>query len=286
MNIVFFGSSSDSVVVLAALHKKFPVCAVVTQKAKPSGRKKILTPTPVDSWAKKNTIPVLTFAQDKTVPWKFENDDDVINTVDTWKQDLIVTACYGQKIPYQLIEKTPHKAVNVHPSLLPRWRGGDPVPWTILASDAQTGVTIVTVTENFDEGKILAQKKIAVDKHDTSDALRSRLFAIGAELLTKTLPSYISGKNKGNEQRWKNTPVARRLTRADGFIPWDEFMEKIQDHPTDLDVRLRALTPWPGVWTIVPFGKRLKLIALTPSPVVQLEGKKSVDWKIFKKAYL
>lgn len=285
MNIIFFGSTSDSVIVLDALHRKFPVDAVVTQRPKPIGRKKIITPTPVETWAKENKIPALTFAQDPGKPWKFAHDEDVINSIKTLQPNLIVTACYGQKIPAELIRSVQHGAVNVHPSLLPRWRGGDPVPWTILAGDAEIGVTIVTLTERFDDGRILAQKKVPVTKKDTSDGLRTKLFTLGAKLLIETLPDYLSEKNKGFAQKPEEATIARRLTRDDGYIPWDEFFAALETNQQLIDRKFRALSGWPGVWTTTPFHKRLKLISLFPTPLVQLEGKNPVDWKTFCTGY-
>ncbi len=286
MNIIFFGSSTDSVIVADSLHKKFPISCIITQPAKPVGRKKILTPTPVETWAKNHQIPILSFPQDTEKSWKFANEEEVINSVETFKPDLIITACYGQKIPAELIDKTPHGALNVHPSLLPRWRGGNPVPWTILAGDAQTGVTITTVTKNFDDGRILAQKKIPLTEKDMPDELRKKLLTLGAELLVKILPKYIDGSLKGTVQKNEDVTIAKRLTRDDGFVPWNEFFEALQTNSHALDRKFRAFSPWPGVWTMTPFSKRLKLIALDPSPIVQLEGKKPVDWKTFQKAHL
>lgn len=286
MNIIFFGSTDDSVTVLSTLTQSYPIAAVVTQEAKPVGRKKVITQTPVEIWAKENKIPTLTFPTNAEKPWRFANDDDVINAISSFHPDLIVTACYGQKIPSELIHNTPHGAVNVHPSLLPRWRGGDPVPWTILAGDAQTGVTITTVTKNFDDGRILAQKKIPVTEKIFPDELRTELFTMGANLLATTLPDYLSGKNKGVPQKNEGVTVARRLKRDDGFVSWDKFFEALQTDSHALDVKFRAFNPWPGVWTITPFHKRVKLIALSPSPRVQLEGKTPVDWKTFFNAYL
>ena len=295
MNIIFFGSSTDSVIVLDTLHKKFPVSCVITQPAKPVGREKIITPTPVATWAKNHTVPVLSFPQDAKNSWKFARDEDVVNSVETFKPDLIVTACFGQKIPAELIGKTPHGAINVHPSILPRWRGGDPVPWTILAGDAQTGVTITTVTKNFDDGKILAQKKIPVTEKISTHELRTELFTLGAHLLIETLPDYLSGKNKGVEQNNENATVARRLNRDDGFVEWNEFVGALEKNAPELERKYRAFFPWPGLWTKISIHgveRRLKIVNLLTvngqllPQVVQLEGKKPVDWKTFEKAYL
>lgn len=285
MNIIFFGSTDDSVTVLSTLTTSYPVCAVVTQPPKPIGRKKVITATPVELWAKEKKIPLFTFPNNPKQPWRFANDEDVTNALSSFHPDLLVTACFGERIPAKLIERAPHGGINVHPSLLPRWRGTNPIPWAILAGDAHTGVTIATMTVHFDDGRILSRKKIPLTQKDMPDELRKKLFTMGADLLLTTLPDYLSGKNKGVPQKNEGVTVARRLRRDDGFVPWNEFFESIQNNPQRLDTRLRAFSGWPGVWTRAPFNKRLKLIALSPSPRVQLEGKQPVDWHTFQKAY-
>lgn len=313
MNIVFFGSTDDSVTVAETLHTKYPIAAIVTQQAKPVGRKKIITQTPVETWAKEKKIPVLTFPTDSEKPWRFAHDDDVANTISSFHPNLIVTACFGERIPKTVIEQSKHGGVNVHPSLLPRWRGAYPVPWAILAGDNQTGVTISTITEHFDDGRILAQKKIPITPKDMPDDLRKKLFTMGAELLVETLPEYISGKNTGIEQHKVDVTTAHRLTREHGFVPWNliasamngvdiphdsrsGLMQDIKDPLPQGIVRLyRALSPWPGIWTTLPIkgqDKRLKILSCIIREeklilqTVQLEGKQPVDWLTFNKAYL
>ena len=319
MTIIFFGSTSDSVIVADALHKVYPIACVVTQPPKPVGRKQEITPTPVELWAKKHTIPVLSFPGDEEKPWLYLHEEDVINALATWKPDLLVSACYGQKIPTDTIKHAPFGGLNIHPSLLPRWRGADPIPWTILTDDRQTGVTLVTVLENFDEGNIIAQKKIAITDQDLPDPLRTHLFTMGATLLLQELPDYLSGKNNGTPQNQAHMTYARKLNRADGFIPWELLMAGIEgtDIPqkhTDILTNIpgplsnaiihmiRALSPWPGVWTIIKSKdeglkmkgeeKRVKIIAAHSEKeiliidTVQLEGKNPVPWKQFADAYI
>ncbi|MCJ7826210.1 methionyl-tRNA formyltransferase [Patescibacteria group bacterium] len=320
MNIIFFGSTSDSVIVLSRLvdNNYFPV-AVVTQPPTPIGRKQIITPTPVEIWAKKHTIPITSFGNDPKKPWLFQNEEDVVNTLLTFKPNLLISACYGVKIPQQILKKAKFKGLNIHPSLLPRWRGADPVPWTILSGDQQTGVSVVTLVEQFDQGRIIAQKKIAIRQTEVSDRLRATLFSLGADLLINSLPNYLSGSNKGTEQKSDNGSVAKKLTREDGFIPWDHLKAAMEGsdipqkqrigisqfvtcHMSHVALRmLRALSPWPGVWTRLASTsqresrraeKRLKIIEAHLEnnslilDTVQLEGKKPVSWKQFGKAYL
>ncbi len=200
INVVFFGSTSDSVIVLDKLYTLTPtpytLSAVVTQPPKPVGREQVLTPTPVEIWTKEHTVPVLSFPTKPDKPWEYENEETVIDTLQTLKADLLVSASYGQKIPAATIQDAKFGGLNVHPSLLPRWRGADPVPWAILSGDHQAGVSVVTLAPTFDQGAIIAQKKVPITPEDTSDPFRTRLFTLGADLLIQSLPDYLTAKTK------------------------------------------------------------------------------------------
>ncbi len=319
LRVLFFGSTSDSVLVLEKLftctiqHSAVRIVAVVTQPPRPIGRKQVVTPTPVETWAKNHSLTVLSFPSQPEKPTLYQNEQTVTDTLQPLATDLLVSASYGQKIPWPTIQKARYGGLNVHPSILPRWRGADPMPWTILSGDHQTGVTIVTLSENFDEGKIIAQKKIPVTNTDLPDALRATLFSQGADLLIGALPDYISGNNQGNPQNPSNITFARRLTREDGFVPWELIQKAIAGEnvlrvqwPTlfrlsedslaqTMKRALRALTPWPGLWTKVPIkgqDKRLKILRLSAAgdhltiEEVQLEGKNPVPFTQFQAAYV
>lgn len=299
VSVLFFGSTTDSVIVLDALSGfrspqwAIRIAAVVTQPPKPVGRQQTVTETPVAAWAKSHDCTVLTFPADAAKPWLYEDETRVIDTLESVKAGLIVSASYGQKIPAKTIADAPYGGLNVHPSLLPRWRGGDPVPWAILTGDRQTGVTVVSLSEKFDEGIIYAQEKIPITDADTSTPLRTRLFGIGAGLLTELLPGYFSGKAKGKPQKTAEEPRARRLTRELGFEPWESLMNARTDEREAARIgrKFRALHPWPGLWTIFD-GKRLKILGVHTGSggatidTVQLEGKKPVTWSQFAEAYL
>lgn len=314
MNIIFFGSTEDSLIVAKVLHEKYPLSAVVTQPEKPVGRDKTITKTPLEHWGIEQKLPCLTFPADEEQGWKFKHDDDVTNSLATFKPDLFVTACYGQKLPTSTLALPTYGSLNIHPSILPRWRGADPVPWTIIAGDAQTGVTISVITDTFDSGDIVAQKKIPVTDHMLPDTLRTTLFTLGAQLLIELLPTYIKGNSIPVPQKKEDVLVARKLTRQDGFISFTLVQKAIEGHDVPRDERLgtllveileplpqafvrllRALTPWPGVWTTISIGgtdKRLKLLNFAVRDgklritTVQLEGKNPVDWDTFQTAYL
>ena len=306
VGILFFGSTSDSVIVLEKLStlQPFVIKAVVTQPARPVGRAQTITPTPVETWATEHTIPVLSFASDKTKPWLYENEEQVIDALQPIQPDLVVSASYGQMIPASTIESARYGGLNIHPSILPRWRGGDPVPWAILSGDHQIGVTVVALSPTFDAGDIYAQEKIPLTPEDTSDPLRTKLFGIGAELLVELLPRYIAGKAKpiAVREEKEKPPYAKRLKRDDGFESWETIAAAVSDG-TDaerIERKYRAFHPWPGLWTKIanrqsnkiPQEARLKILTLHLDrdrliiDQVQLEGKNPVTWEQFSKAYL
>ncbi|MBI5449371.1 methionyl-tRNA formyltransferase [Candidatus Gottesmanbacteria bacterium] len=309
MNIIFFGSTADSIIVLNAIANcqlsalRCQISSIITQPPRPIGRKQISTPTPVALWAKEKQIPTLWFDHNPEKPWLFADDSQVYDALQPFKADLLISASFGQKIPSQVIHAAPLGGLNVHPSLLPRWRGADPVPWAILSGDHQTGVTIVTLSDDFDTGAIIAQKKIPITDHDTTDPLRARLFTLGADLLISTLPSLSDSKAskgvafKGSTEH--RQPYANRLTRDHGFESWEAF-HLAMNNPEEakrIDRKFRAFHPWPGIWTEIEIKdketkiskKRLKILLLHVSPIshhlsldsVQLEGKKPVSWKNF-----
>ncbi|MEK9143385.1 MAG: methionyl-tRNA formyltransferase [Patescibacteria group bacterium] len=296
--IIFFGSTSDSVLILEKL--RVHVCAIVTQPARPVGRKQVLTPTPVETWGKAHGIPVFSFPSDSGKTWLYTDERQVVDTLQPFKADLLVSACYGQKIPWEAIKEARLGGLNVHPSLLPRWRGADPVPWAILTGDHQAGVTIVTLSEKFDEGRIIAQKKIPIMDADTSEPLRTKLFTLGADLLMEALPTYLSLRDRSDgaaisllheiassqdTPRNDSEPYARRLSRDDGFEPWEAIQKAFEDQGEALriDRKFRAFFPWPGLWSKIK-ERRLKILKLHIDherlvlDEVQWEGKKPIAY--------
>lgn len=312
-NILFFGSTSDSVIVLdkifssSTVNSQLFIAAIVTQPPKPVGREKIITPTPVELWGKAHHISVLSFESNADKPWLYKDEQRVIDTLESIQADVLISASYGLKIPWETISNAAHGGINVHPSILPRWRGADPVPWAILSNDHQIGVSIVTLSKTFDEGKILAQKKIPLLTTDTSDPLRTKLFEMGANLLLKVLdkPTHMRIHIKTNTT--ETSPYARKFTRDDGFESWETLTGAMTDG-TDaerIERKFRALDPWPGVWTTIamqvrpatlvnskPENRRLKIVKLHVEngtlvlDQVQLEGKNPVSWEQFQQAYL
>ena len=197
--------------------------------------------------------------------------------------DLIVVASYGKIIPQKTLDLPKHGALNIHPSLLPKYRGATPVPRTILSGDTKTGVTIFKMDSGIDTGPILAQQSTLIKPNETSKDLLNRLFQIGSDLLVKTLPGYIEGKITPKPQPKKSpTPYAKKFTKQDGFISFNQFIKLSQTNFTSIDHKIRALYPWPGVWTKLPNRKVIKLL---PHGKLQLEGKAPISWQAFSNGY-
>jgi len=197
--------------------------------------------------------------------------------------DLIITACHGQIIPQKTLEAPKYGALNIHPSLLPKYRGAAPVPWTLLNKESETGVTIFKMDSGIDTGPILAQKKTDILPQETSKDLLNRLFKMGTKLLIKILPDYIEHKITPIKQPSKSpTPYARKFTKKDGFIKLPDFIKASKTNFTSVNHQIRAFYPWPGVWTTLPNNKTLKLL---PHGFFQLEGKSPITFQQFQNGY-
>ncbi len=269
VNIVFFGTASYSLVVLKALQKQgYLIKAVVTQTQKPQT-------TPVCQFAQKYHLPILKNQAEQTIM--------------AYQPDLLVVACYGFKIPADLIAKVRFGGLNVHPSLLPKYRGPAPAEWAILNAEEKTGVTIVTLAQAFDSGLIVAQSQAKILPTDTAESLYFRLFNQGANVLTTILPSFLEGRLKLKKQDETKASYAPKLKRQDGEINW-------RKPPDFIERQIRAFYPWPGTFTWVKIkphlpAKRLKILRAHLEnnrlilDQVQLEGKNPVSFKQFCEGY-
>lgn len=209
------------------------------------------------------------------------------------KPDVGVLASYGKTLSKRILKTPKHGILNIHPSLLPKYRGASPVQAAILAGEKETGATIIKIDEKIDHGPILAQFKEEIKPDDTAESLYKRLFTAGAKVLTTILPAYFEGKIQLREQNHSKATYTKKLTRDDGKIDWSK--------PADYNERfIRAMFHWPGAWCWVidrrlksatPEIKRLKILKahLEKGKLVldqvQLEGRKPVIWKQFQEGY-
>lgn len=264
LNIVFFGTPEFSNIVLKKLiDSPYKPSLVITAPDKIIGRKKELTPPPVKALAVKHKINVLQPNKLSAIT------DQLLQT----NPGLFVVAAYGKIIPQEVLDIPRNGTLNIHPSLLPLYRGPSPIQSAILSGDKKTGVTIMLMDEKMDHGPIITKHASKISADDTYEILGNRLFEISANLLIDILPSYIEGKIKPKNQKHKKATYTKMTTREDGLISWHNPANYIER-------KLRAFTPWPGIYTTWN-KKRLKILDLstTGSPGDPVVAGKVVKYK-------
>ena len=251
------GTPAFAVSVLSSLLDAGHVCAgVYTQPDKPSGRGKRSAAPAVKTYALSRGLRVF---QPSTLR-RAQASDELAALV----PDLIVVAAYGKLLPARVLELPPLGCLNVHPSLLPRYRGPSPVTWAILSGDDVTGVTIIRLDEGMDTGPIVAQRDVKIRPNEAADSLTSRLFEMGAALLVETLPAWARGSLEAAPQDETNATVTSRLSRDDGRIDWSLPASRIE-------LQVRAYRPWPGTFTHWR-GRSLKIVEASAVPEAASEG--------------
>lgn len=235
VRIVFMGSPDFALPTLRALSASYDVVGVVTQPDRPAGRGKQLTPPPVKTLAEELGLPVMQ-------PNRLR-EPEAISQLRAWVPDLIVVAAFGQILRQEVLELPPHGCINVHASLLPRWRGASPIQAAILAGDAETGVTIMRMDKGLDTGPILSQRAISIDPDETAETLSEKLSALGADLLIETLPAYLSGELKAKPQPKTGVTLALLLKKSDGELDLSLAAK-------ELEQKVRAFNPWPGAYIV------------------------------------
>jgi len=229
--VVFMGSPEFAVPVLRALASQFPVSAVITRPDRPSGRGRELRPPPVKVAAGELGLEIMQ-------PTRLAAAD-VLPRLQELSPDLIVVAAFGQILKPEILALPVHGCLNVHASLLPRWRGAAPIQAAILHGDAETGITIMLMDQGLDTGGILSQDRIPIGADDTCGTLTRKLAQLGADLLLRTLPAYLGGDLQAVPQDASRATHAPMLKKQDGLL--DLSM------PAHLlERRVRALNPWPG----------------------------------------
>ena len=233
--IVFMGSPAFALPVLRVLAANYPVAGVVTQPDKPAGRGQILTPPPVKELAVSLQIPVIQ-------PNRLK-EPAALESLQIWKPDLIVVAAFGQILRQNVLDLPAYGCINVHASLLPRWRGAAPIQAAILHGDHKTGVTIMKMDAGVDTGAMLKQEAIEIYPADTTESLSTRLAEVGAKLLIETLPGFLDGSIQPQPQDESAATRAPMIKKEDGQLDLD--LPAI-----DLERKVRAFNPWPGAFLI------------------------------------
>jgi methionyl-tRNA formyltransferase len=234
IRIVFMGSPEFSIPSLKALVIKFEVIGVVTKPDRPAGRGRIFQPPPIKELAQDFDLPIIQ-PQRASTP-------EVVEQLEEWNPDVIVVAAYGQILKKIVLELPDFGCVNVHASLLPRWRGAAPINAAILHGDNESGITIMKMDEGLDTGPILSQRSMKIKPTDTAGTLSSRLAELGSEQLIETLPRYISGEISPQPQDSSMATYAPMLKKEDGKLDFTQ-------PAVDLARKVRAFSPWPGAYT-------------------------------------
>lgn len=289
-SIVFFGTHNFAATILAGLIKSpfISIELVITQSDKPAGRKKEMQKSMVKILAEKHNLKL---AQ----PEKLKNSNFKIP-----QTDLAIVAQYGLLIPEDIINTPKFGTLNVHTSLLPKYRGASPIQSAIINGDTTTGITIMKMDKGLDTGPILLQKEVKIDSNDTYDTLDVKMAHIGLSALLEAIQLYTSGQLQPIPQDDRNATTCKQLSRDNGKIDWTKNASEIFN-------LYRGFHPWPGIWTLLN-DKRLKLISIKPSKEkytagmimvennklhigckdtsievlkLQLEGKKTMDAKSF-----
>jgi len=309
MKIVFFGTPEYVLPIITKLNRAFkangvrsPIVAVVTQRPKPVGKEKKLTYSPVDTWAYERKIPIY-----------FDGLKIVEEKMDV---DLGILAAYGNIIPEKVIKYFPKGILNIHPSLLPQYRGASPVQAAIVNGETSTGVSVIRLDSKVDHGPIVSSFKEEVKDNDTAASLRERLFERSADFLTALVPAYLTGKINLKEQEHPKATFTKVVEKENAYIP-GEFLNKalsgrtarkgwslgfikdfkIKPSPETVERFIRAMQPWPIAWTKIKLNisskkaMRLKIFQARVEEEklilekVQLEGKNPVSWKQFREGY-
>ncbi len=243
------GTPDFSVPILEALiAADYEIAAVVTQPDRPVGRKKILTPTPVKEAALKHGLLVLQ-------PEKISGSEELAKIIEL-QPDLLVTAAFGQFLPQKLLDVPTYGAINVHASLLPKYRGGAPVHYALIRGEKETGVTIMYMEKKMDAGAILSQRSLEITEKDDVGTLFKRLSRLGRDLLMDTLPDLLAGKITPIQQDEEKVTYSPNIKAEEEIIEWTKTAKEI-------DWQVRGMRPWPGAYTFLK-DKRLKIWDVTP----------------------
>ncbi len=264
LSIVFFGNTKYSVIVAKTLFEHFGLAAVVT-----------IPDSPVKQFALQNNIPVV---ESRTLA------NETIKKIAALRPDFLIVADYGLFLPNTLLALPKYAPLNVHHSLLPKYRGPSPAPTAILNGEKVSGVSIIRMSEQVDAGDIIAQKKYILKPDETTDSLLTKLNTLGGEIIIPVIEDYIVGKAKSVPQDESKTTYTTRLTKEDGFIDLAN-----PPSPEMFDRMIRAYYPWPGVWTKIAISNKQKeiskIIKFLPNQKIQVEGKKPMSYKDFVNGY-
>lgn len=232
--IVFMGTPNFAVQSLNKLIETGQLVGVVTQPDRPAGRGQQLRPSPVKVIAEQAGIPLY---QPKSL-----RSEEAAAPLRQWQPDLIVAAAFGQILRPHVLNLPTHGCLNVHASLLPRWRGAAPIQHAILQGDAETGITLMQMDEGMDTGALFCSQAIPLRSDETAATLHDRLALLGAAVLGDNLDDILHGRLQATAQDESQVTYAPLIKKEDGLLDW-------QQSSWEIDRRIRAMTPWPGAYT-------------------------------------
>lgn len=265
LRIVFAGTPPFAATILEALvDANYSVIGVYTQPDRPAGRGRKLQASAVKTLALARGLPVFQPASLK--------DPQVQQELQDLQADLLIVVAYGLILPLPVLAASKMGAINVHPSLLPRWRGAAPIQRCLLAGDDVTGITIMEIEEGLDSGPVLFEKYCPVLKHDTSETLHERLAALGAETLLEAMPLLVGGQLFPNPQSDVGVTYATKLEKSEAALDWS-------DDEVTLDRKIRAFNPWPvahtqlgdqlvRIWNAIPLAARQEDDSIAPGTIL------------------
>jgi methionyl-tRNA formyltransferase len=233
-SVVFMGSPEFAVPALLALHSRYSVSGVVTQPDRPAGRGRTVTPPAVKLAALELKLPLI---QPRRL-----REPEAMTQLRAWAPDLVIVAAFGQILRPEILGLPRFGCLNVHASLLPRWRGAAPIQAAILNGDDQAGVSIMLMDPGIDTGPVLDQREIPIGRDETAGEMAGRLADLGAELLLEILPAYLAGSIRPQPQEETLATYAPTLKKEDGELDFTRSA-------AELERRIRAFQPWPGAYT-------------------------------------
>ena len=271
MKIIYFGSTEDSIYTLDILRQNnFEIFEIFTKKSKSSGRGLKTTSTSIENYAIKNRISMKT-------PLTLKNNHELINYFKKTSPDIFIVSSYGIIIPKPILDIPKFGAINIHPSLLPKYRGPSPVASAILDGEKFTGVTIMKLDENMDTGPILEKShEVLITQQDSASGLQEKLFRLGSDMLPSILNNLKEGNQHFTSQNNINASITKKINKIDGELKWNE---------KDVEIirKVKAYDKWPGTFTFWN-NKRIKIIDIAKTQINSIERPglvQFIDKKIF-----
>lgn len=281
MKIIFFGTPYFVLPVLDVLQKKYDVVGVVTTPDTVQGRKKILMPTPVKAHFQTTNPKGLIIDSEQFSSETASNAAGAIEGLQSLRPDLFIVAAYGHLVPENVLNIPKYGALNIHPSLLPKYRGPSPIQTAILNAEITSGISIIKMDEELDHGPIVAQEEFLFKETDTFESLHVAMFEKAAEMLPRVIDEYINGKIEPGLQDHSKATYCDHITRQDGYFAIENPPDKQK-----LDRMIRAYYPWPTAWTRIKIkNHEARIMKFLPGERVQLEGGKAMSIKDFVNGY-